>query len=254
MTYTDFHTHTLPHMDDGAKDAATSIKMLTALASQGVSTVYATPHFYADENSVDEFLKRRERAYQELCEATQNVSDLPAISLGAEIMMCKQLANMELSGLVFKDIPLMLFEFPVKSFEKWFVSLTNRISSANAAIPLIAHIDRYQWTNKASLSEFLKISDVCFQVNCEGLEDKNTLKNICYLLENGAKIVLGSDCHNLSGRRPDFDKATALSANAKVKLDLFGIHSLDTKLFFRAVQHTERNIVPAPQDDSGLVF
>ena len=66
MRLIDFHTHVLPDMDDGARDASESVKILEALAAQGVGIVYATPHFYADMESVSDFAQRREKAYREL--------------------------------------------------------------------------------------------------------------------------------------------------------------------------------------------
>jgi len=35
----DYHTHILPHMDDGSRGSEDSIRMLTALQEQGVDTV-----------------------------------------------------------------------------------------------------------------------------------------------------------------------------------------------------------------------
>ena len=53
----DFHTHILPGMDDGSRSVAESIAMLRAQAEQGVTTVIATPHFYANDESVATFLE-----------------------------------------------------------------------------------------------------------------------------------------------------------------------------------------------------
>ena len=49
----DFHTHILPLMDDGSKSIEESIKMLKMLSAQGVKRIVATPHFYANDESVD---------------------------------------------------------------------------------------------------------------------------------------------------------------------------------------------------------
>ena len=43
---TDLHTHILCGMDDGARDAEMSLRMLKAEQAQGVDTVVLTPHFY----------------------------------------------------------------------------------------------------------------------------------------------------------------------------------------------------------------
>ncbi|MBQ2863242.1 MAG: hypothetical protein IJE84_03615 [Clostridia bacterium] len=45
----DWHTHILPGMDDGSTDTAESVRMLERLSSEGVGTVIATSHFYANE-------------------------------------------------------------------------------------------------------------------------------------------------------------------------------------------------------------
>ena len=54
----DFHTHILPGMDDGASDAAESLAMLRTSYQQGVDTLFATSHFYADEEDPASFLKQ----------------------------------------------------------------------------------------------------------------------------------------------------------------------------------------------------
>ena len=59
MTFTDWHSHILPNVDDGSRDVAESLKLLEMLAEQGVGKVIATPHFIADNESVSAFIKRR---------------------------------------------------------------------------------------------------------------------------------------------------------------------------------------------------
>jgi len=55
----DFHSHILPKLDDGSSSSDESCKLLRCLATQGVESVVATPHFYADNESVERFLARR---------------------------------------------------------------------------------------------------------------------------------------------------------------------------------------------------
>ena len=62
----DFHSHILPAMDDGSKNIEESLQMLRMLQEQGVERVIATPHFYADENPPDVFLRRRADAWEHL--------------------------------------------------------------------------------------------------------------------------------------------------------------------------------------------
>ncbi len=231
-------------MDDGARDADTSLGMLSALASQGVKTVYATPHFYAGSESVDAFLERRERCYNELMRITAGRTDLPEVRLGAEIMICKQLINLDLSELVFRDAPIMLFEYPVNKFEDWFPSYTERISARYSATPMMAHFDRYNWTTAKTLKQFNtdKVTTY-FQMNCEGLKDKKMLKLLLDLYESGARCVFGTDCHNLTSRKPDFDELNTLLEKGTIKLGTLGLHSVPTRYIANALAHSENKVL-----------
>ena len=55
----DFHSHVLPGIDDGSDCVEESLEMLHTAKNQGVSTMLATPHFYAQDVSVDHFLEKR---------------------------------------------------------------------------------------------------------------------------------------------------------------------------------------------------
>ena len=68
----DFHTHILPNVDDGSKGVEESTLMLTRLFEQGVNKVIATPHFYANDESVDEFLLRRNAAFEKRLRCIKN--------------------------------------------------------------------------------------------------------------------------------------------------------------------------------------
>ena len=67
----DFHSHILPGIDDGSKNTQMSLAMIEEEKKQGVHTIVATPHFYADEDSVERFLKRRAHSYERLQEEAQ---------------------------------------------------------------------------------------------------------------------------------------------------------------------------------------
>ncbi len=51
----DFHTHILPGIDDGSRNVEMSLRMLAAQREQQVDEIVATPHFYAQKDSVEEF-------------------------------------------------------------------------------------------------------------------------------------------------------------------------------------------------------
>ena len=83
----DFHSHVLPGIDDGSSCVEESLDMLRIAKSQGVITMLATPHFYAQNNSVGHFLKDREKSLNKLKACTEYMKDdvYPDIKLGAEV-------------------------------------------------------------------------------------------------------------------------------------------------------------------------
>ena len=138
----DFHSHILPGIDDGSKDAATSLLMLNALKKQGADTVCATSHFYATQRTVDRFLFRRQEAWDRLCEVLPQ--DAPRILLGAEVLYYPGIANMEeLPSLCLEGTRLLLLEMP---FEPWTGYMTREVSDLarrGDVQLLMAHIERY---------------------------------------------------------------------------------------------------------------
>ena len=66
---TDLHTHILPGIDDGAKDAKESIAMILSAYEQGVNFIAATPHVMPHgEEEIGKFLIRREECFNALRE------------------------------------------------------------------------------------------------------------------------------------------------------------------------------------------
>ena len=51
----DWHSHILPGIDDGSGSIEESLALLKMQREQGADTVIATPHFFADDETVDEF-------------------------------------------------------------------------------------------------------------------------------------------------------------------------------------------------------
>ena len=79
----DFHGHFLPGMDDGSRSVAESLEMLQLAGEQGISKMFATPHYYPNE-TVDSFLVRRQQSWQKLKAAMEETEgSYPQIALGA---------------------------------------------------------------------------------------------------------------------------------------------------------------------------
>ena len=89
----DFHTHILPNVDDGSKSVDESLMMLRSLQQQGVRMIMATPHFYANNESVDKFIERRDAAYRRLIDSIGD-ENLPEIVLGAEVRYYESISRL----------------------------------------------------------------------------------------------------------------------------------------------------------------
>lgn len=202
----DIHSHILPKMDDGSKSTEESLQMLELSKSQGVDLIVATPHFYITRNSLDEFLKKREASYNRLMEVIEG-KDVPQIKLGAEVKFFNAMSGFDdLNKLCIENTNYMLLEMP---FEVWSSRMLREIEKIlhQGIVPIIAHIERYIDIQKktSNISELISM-DVYVQMNGEFVNSLMTRKKALNLLSNDIVQLLGSDCHNMTSRKPDLDK------------------------------------------------
>ena len=79
----DLHSHILPGIDDGSRSLEMTEAMLAEMGKQGIHTVAATPHFYANRDLPEAFLQRRKKALEQVAGLTGNY---PKIIPGAEVV------------------------------------------------------------------------------------------------------------------------------------------------------------------------
>jgi protein-tyrosine phosphatase len=200
---TDYHSHILPGFDDGAKDVATSLEMLSLLKKHGVKRVAATPHFRAHrETSVQAFLERRQKAYEKLKKYVTGIE----IILGAEVSVEHGISELPgIEKLAMEGTDLILLEPPYSGYRDWIPDEIHNLSCAYHLTPLIAHIHRYVGLySKAEMDKMLEI-DAAFQINNEAFGEYKQRKLAKHMLKSGYSITFGSDSHNLEKRRPNFD-------------------------------------------------
>ena len=203
---TDFHSHILPNIDDGSKSLEQSLKMLELLSKQGVKRVFATPHFYPNRYSVAEFLKRRNSAFEEL---KNHITDChPQIVLGAEVKFYDGISRLEnLQSLFVEGTEILLLEMPFERWSEYTIRELINLASSGICTVVIAHIDRYMsFQNKSVLFE-LQRSGVLFQANAEAFERFFQKVKMLKLLKQNLIHFIGTDCHNLTDRAPNIEKA-----------------------------------------------
>jgi protein-tyrosine phosphatase len=199
------HCHILPHIDDGSENVEMSLEMIKLMRSQGVERIIATPHFYAhrERNDIKTFLAKRQTAYDKIVQADNSNSD---IMLGAEVAIEHGLHSVpDIDKLRLADTNYILLELPYAGFQHWYLDEITDISYEYGFTPIIAHIHRYlDYYSKSEYEEVLKL-DAIFQINNEAFgnfKEKRFVKN---LIKEGYPYLFGSDAHNLTDRKPNWD-------------------------------------------------
>lgn len=166
---TDFHSHLLPAVDDGAKSFEDSLQLIQGLLALGIEQIITTPHlhFYSYPNNTSDSLQKSfETFYEAIIKKIPHLN----ISLGAEhllddnflkILQEKKVLPVFNSHLLIElgykappaNIHEILFEIQIKGF-----------------IPIIAHPERYLYYAD-SLEHFQQLRDWGgrFQMNLSSL-------------------------------------------------------------------------------------
>lgn len=209
---TDFHSHVLPGVDDGSKSVEESIAMLQMEAKQGVRHVVATPHFYAQHDKPEKFLKKRAEAEQRLRSAMAHHKDLPTLSVGAEVYYFNGISDSDiLSELTIGKKRYILIEMPMTAWTDRMYRELENIWIKQSLMPIIAHVDRYIapfHTN--GIPKKLEQLPVMVQANAAFFMEKATRGMAMRMLRRGQIQLLGSDCHNLNDRAPNLGEAVKL--------------------------------------------
>ena len=198
----DFHTHVLPQIDDGSGSVKESLEMLRMEGTQGVRRVVATPHFYAQVDSVKSFLERRSEAVSRLREAMEGVPGLPRLSVGAEVHYFSGISEAGiLPELAIDNGRFVLVELPMRVWTDKMYQELEDIHGNFGLIPIVAHVDRYIGPLQTyGIPERLAELPVIVQANAGFFQRLSTRALALRMLEKGQIHLLGSDCHNMKDR------------------------------------------------------
>lgn len=203
---TDFHSHILPKMDDGSRDVQESTEMLKALAAQGVDRVVATPHFYANDESVSDFIGRRAKSFESLKDSLTD--EMPQILLGAEVKYYEGISRLaDLRDLCVQNTELLLLEMPMKRWTEYILRELVDISCSGKITLVIAHVERCIKFQQSGIIEQLLKNGILLQINASFVCELFSKRKALGLLKRQMVHFLGSDCHNMSDRPPNIGKA-----------------------------------------------
>ena len=209
---TDFHSHILPGIDDGSPDPETSIAMLQREWQQGIRRVVATPHFYPRYEDPEKFLRRRNRAEEQLRRAMEAHSDLPELLVGAEVYYFRGISESEwLPQLTIQGTGAVLIEMPPAPWTETMLRELADIRVRWGYTPIIAHIDRYIGPLRTfGLPRKLQRLPVLVQANASFFLERRIASMAMKMLKADQIQLLGSDCHNLTDRTPNLGMARSV--------------------------------------------
>jgi len=228
---TDAHTHLLPCLDDGSRSVEESLSLLAELKKQGVSRVIATPHFYAEENNPERFLRKRQQAFERLVEAEPDVNEI--MRLGAEVRYYRGIGKTEcLRDFAIQGTEFLLVEMPFIDWPESVTAEVLEIAREQRLTVILAHVDRYLTKQNIALLDELSEEGVLFQANADSFTDRKRQKKMLSLLAQRKIRFIGSDCHNMNHRPPNI--APALSViEKKLGADTVAWLEHNSHLFFR---------------------
>jgi len=202
----DWHSHILPGIDDGSRNVAESISLINMQMSQGIRTVIATPHFYANDEGVESFFNRRKKAFELL--KAEMPQGLPEIRLGAEVRYYPGISRMaNLKSLRIEGSNLLLLEMPITRWTEYMVRELTELSGKSDIQIILAHVERYYALQKQEVWERIHESGIFKQVNASFFTSFASRHKAISLLKEGKIHFVGSDCHNEISRPPQIGKA-----------------------------------------------
>lgn len=212
MGFIDIHSHILPYLDDGAKNMDVTLKMLQIAWQEGITHIIATPHYKAGRFPAD-----AERMRDILARVQQTASEhgiLIFLHTGNEIYYHSELEEKFRSGelCTMNHTEHVLIEFsPFDSF----IYIRNAVEDilGMGYMPIIAHIERYQCMCKdmTCVTE-IKAMGCEIQVNAGSIVGEAGWRIRCFthkLLKEGLIDYIGTDAHNIDGRKPAIKKCAA---------------------------------------------
>jgi len=199
----DLHTHILQGVDDGSSSVEESLSLINALKKQEVENICFTPHFYTHKESMNDFLARRNNAFEEL--KPHLPSDIN-VKLGAEVYVTKYLFSEErdLYPLCIENTPYMITEFSYQtSFSDSKLNMIRRIRDFGI-IPILPHIERYPilFKDKSVLNELVSMG-VLVQSNLSSYVDSSYKRKLLRLIKDEYVDVLSTDIHSLTRNSPE---------------------------------------------------
>ncbi len=192
---TDCHSHLLPGVDDGVRELAESLGILSEMERQGIRKVWLTPHVMEDiPNTTAALLAKFSLLKTAYSGAVQ--LDL-AVEYMLDNLFEERLKADDLLPLCEGGRRYLLVETSCYNPPMNLLSTLKRIR-AQGYFPLLAHPERYLYMNESDYRA-LKEEGIAFQLNLPSLAclyGKHVQKKAVLLLKAGMYDLTGNDIHS----------------------------------------------------------
>lgn len=194
ITLTDLHTHILPGIDDGAQDLEASLEILRRQKNSGVERVALTSHFYPMRQDFQEFLDRRQCAYEELMSAW-DAETMPQLRLGAEVHYSASIADMDLQSIALAESNYLLLELSDTTVPA-HIEQVIKIMQGQGITPILAHVERcaYFMDDPSKLLRLVELGALA-QISARALYSKKRQKFAEICLRKEVAQIIASDVH-----------------------------------------------------------
>ncbi|MFY0643038.1 MAG: histidinol phosphatase [Bacteroidia bacterium] len=231
INYVDFHNHSLPAVDDGAKSIEQSLEMLKAFKSLGMRGVVITPHILKGA-----YPNRKENIHEVYNNLKPHLVesglDEFVINVAAEHMLDEDfmelLKSKALLCLTGNYILIEMSYFQKPAFLK--PVLFDLLSAGYQAI--LAHPERYNFINDLAEYQDLKTRGCSFQLNLLSLTDHygpHVQKKAFQLLKAGYYDYAGTDAHHIQ----HITKIGKIEVPKKYVSEVQRIMANNSNLFFK---------------------
>ncbi len=203
----DFHTHILPGIDDGSRNVEMSVQMLHEELKDSVDHVVFTPHFYANHDSIEHFLKRRGKSIGQLMVEIEKDEKLSRMKyeFGAEVYYFTGIGNaVDIRKLCISGTDILLLEMPFCQWTDAMYEDIGKLLHKQELTIVLAHIERYiDFQKKKDVWNRIFELPVIAQMNAGPFIRWSGRSKVIKLAKARDTILLGSDAHNMDSRKPN---------------------------------------------------
>jgi len=194
----DIHSHALPFVDDGARDFASSLEMISESVSLGVTDLFLTPHYYQNRNYLSQAETNKE-IFAKLMETVRENGLKINLHLGNEIFYTiGSLEDLRKKCVIpLGDSNKVLIEFSLDDDHEDLAEAIHNITSLGF-VPVIAHPERYPYLTAKHDFEIIRKMGALIQVNAGsvvGRSGRDWQKMTLMMIKHGYADFVASDIH-----------------------------------------------------------